>query len=319
MGGGGGIDRTARPPHLPPSPPPLPLWNLWSLTGEARRRRTSSSRGLPGSPRGAPPPPAEQRRWTPRGARVGRVTRPPPPKRGTSNLVETNPGASTLKNPCALTLQIRPPAPERTRVDVDGVFMGGGGVLGRVDQGSRCRGSFLRKHVQRCRGKHELGGPGRVDPGAKKKNRVDGPGRSASGGDAGRGAPGDWQAQEPPGMQEECSRLQCPSVGEQDTGAGVARVPSHFWPGVAREWRVGVSPLRWDKCHCPRPTCVYFFAFHRAARQQVGAQCTGGWAYGRGRIAGGPTPDIWGARGSGPYNSAWGPHGQVGFVASRRV
>eukprot|EP00661_Eupelagonemidae_sp_cell13_P019727 gene19727-biopygen10058 len=42
-------------------------------------------------------------------------------------------------------------------------------------------------------------------------------------------------------------------------------------------------------------------------------------AYGRGRIAGGPTPDIWGARGSGPYNSAWGPHGQVGFVASRRV
>eukprot|EP00661_Eupelagonemidae_sp_cell13_P019129 gene19129-biopygen934 len=38
-----------------------------------------------------------------------------------------------------------------------------------------------------------------------------------------------------------------------------------------------------------------------------------------GRIAGGPTPDIWGARGSGPYNSAWGPHGQVGFVASRRV
>eukprot|EP00661_Eupelagonemidae_sp_cell13_P020110 gene20110-biopygen19090 len=36
-------------------------------------------------------------------------------------------------------------------------------------------------------------------------------------------------------------------------------------------------------------------------------------AYGRGRIAGGPTPDIWGARGSGPYNSAWGPHGQAGF------
>eukprot|EP00661_Eupelagonemidae_sp_cell13_P020192 gene20192-biopygen22093 len=39
----------------------------------------------------------------------------------------------------------------------------------------------------------------------------------------------------------------------------------------------------------------------------------------RGRTAGAPTPDIWGACGSGPYNSAWGPHGQVGFVASRRV
>eukprot|EP00661_Eupelagonemidae_sp_cell13_P018873 gene18873-biopygen23450 len=46
-------------------------------------------------------------------------------------------------------------------------------------------------------------------------------------------------------------------------------------------------------------------------------------ATGRGRIAGAPTPDIWGRwsspPGAGTYNSAWGPHGQSRIVASRRI